>query len=527
MTRARIRDGAGFAVLYALFALPANPWAFDPVGLAHVPYEPLLVLLVARVLPPRAWTWARAILSAALAAITVIKIANVVALQGFDRPFAPLADLPLIPIAIGTLAMSSVLIAAAAVAGALAVVGGIAGAAWWALGVIGEFGRAASWAPVMGGLAALTVALSFVKVSDPPSPVANAATSRLMREQVVALARDLRDVGEFRKLLEQPEQPHPRALAGLQGTDVLVIFVESYGRSALDRAPYDGIVRPALDDATRALTEAGFHAASAWLTSSTFGGESWLAHSAVMSGLPVTSDARYRALVGSRRPTLATDFKRAGWRTALVMAEITGYWPEGRFYGFDATYTNTELGYGGPPFGYMTMPDQYILHAFNQREFAKEGRPPLMAGIALISSHIPWAPLPALVPWNQVGDGAIFATARTKETAREVWSAPGGVEAAYARSLDYVLRTVTSFITTYAKDNTLVIVMGDHQPMGFIAGEGAGRQVPVHVIARDENLLRALDGGAWVTGMTPAADGPVLPMEALRGRILSAFTPRD
>ena len=133
-----------------------------------------------------------------------------------------------------------------------------------------------------------------------------------------------------------------------------------------------------------ALNDAGFRAASAWLTSSTFGGESWLAHSTVMSGVPVTSDARYRALVGSKRPTLVTDFRRAGWRTATVMAEITGAWPEGRFFGFDAIYTAPELGYAGPPFGYMTTSDQYVLHAFYRHEFAKPDRPPLMAEIALL-----------------------------------------------------------------------------------------------------------------------------------------------
>ena len=97
----------------------------------------------------------------------------------------------------------------------------------------------------------------------------------------------------------------------------------------------------------------------------------------------------------------------------------------------------------------------------------------------------------------------------------------------YAETLEYVLQAVTSFITTYGSDNTLVILMGDHQPMGFIAGEGASHQVPVHLIARDETLLRALDGGSWAAGMTPASTGPVMGMDALRAHIVTTFTPRE
>ncbi len=518
---------AAIAILYALFALPATPAAFNLPGLAHVPWEPAILILLPGLLPPRAWAWVKPILVVLITVAMAVKIANVGTLQGFDRPFAPLTDVPLIPVALGTLAMNSLPVAVAAAAGAVMMTVVLAASIRWALTTLGVFRHTRRWGTVAGALTVATLALSLATVGDPPVAVANAATASLMREQAATLAGDLHDLRQFKLTLQQPEPlPHPQALTSLRGVDVLVIFIESYGRSALDRAPYNGIVRPALEDSARALRGAGFQTSSAWLTSATFGGQSWLAHGTVLSGLPVTSDARYQALVRSRRSTLATDFKRAGWRTAAVMAEITGPWPEGRFFGFDATYTAPELGYAGPPFGYMTMSDQFVLHAFNQREFAKPDRPPLMAEIALISSHIPWAPLPKLVPWDEVKDGAVFAAARTPQSASEVWSVPGGVELAYAQSVEYTLQAVTSFITNFGRDNTLVIVMGDHQPMGFIAGEGAGRQVPVHLIARDEKLLRALDGGAWAAGMTPAADGPVTPMEALRGRILSAFTPQ-
>jgi hypothetical protein len=527
MTTGLSRWIAALVIVDLLLIIPDNPWAFDPSVLLHLPWELFLAALLPGLLPVRGWRWLQPIATALFTLIVAVKIANIAALEGFGRPFAPLADLPLIPIAIGTLAKSNMMIAAGAMVAALAIVAAVGALVQRCFTVLGQASRKPAWLFAMGGGIAVAAILSPLSFGDPPYPVVDAATTLLVRDQATALVHDLRDTRAFRIDLERPQPAASSAqLANLRGKDVLVIFVESYGRSALERAPYDGIVRPALSAAARSLADAGFQSSSAWMTSPTFGGESWLAHSTTMSGLWVTTQARYQALVGSTHPTLVGDFKRAGWRTAAVMPEITGPWAERGFFGFDAAYTAPELGYGGPDFGYVTMPDQYVLQAFNEKEFARPDRAPLMAEIALVSSHIPWAPLPRMVPWAKVGNGAVFATARTPETAREVWADPARIALFYARSLEYVLQTVTSFITTYGKDDTVVILLGDHQPMGFIAGEGANHDVPVHIIARDAAVLRALDKGEWATGMVPAADSPVMRMDALRAHILSAFTPQ-
>ena len=91
-------------------------------------------------------------------------------------------------------------------------------------------------------------------------------------------------------------------------------------------------------------------------------------------------------------------------------------------------------------------------------------------------------------------------------------------------SIAYSLETLMSFIDTFGNDKTLYIIIGDHQPMTFIAGDGASHEVPVHIIAKDESILTALDEGAWTGGMEPDASSPVWPMDTLRARILKAYT---
>ena len=164
-----------------------------------------------------------------------------------------------------------------------------------------------------------------------------------------------------------------------------------------------------LDQGTAQLRAAGFSSRSAFLTSPTFGGLSWLAHSTLQSGVTVDGQRRYDQLVKSNRLTLTRAFKRAGWRAVGAMPANHRAWPEGStFYHYDQVYDRRNLGYRGPDFGLPPMPDQYTLLALQRRELAKRHRPPLFAEVDLISSHAPWTRIPRLIPWDDVGDGSIF-----------------------------------------------------------------------------------------------------------------------
>ena len=100
--------------------------------------------------------------------------------------------------------------------------------------------------------------------------------------------------------------PADQLLTGLRGKDVLLVFVESYGRVAVE----DSVVLAAgrtlpSTRGTKRLQAAGFSARSGFLTSSTFGGLSWLAHSTLQSGVWVDNQLRYDQLVESDRFTLS------------------------------------------------------------------------------------------------------------------------------------------------------------------------------------------------------------------------------
>jgi hypothetical protein len=305
----------------------------------------------------------------------------------------------------------------------------------------------------------------------------------------------------------------------------VVAFVESYGRSALTAPDYAGPMGATLDDATRRLTAAGFGTRSAYLTSPTSGGGSWLAHATFMSGLWVDSERRHSTLMASERMTIVSAFRRAGWRTAAVMPGNTEDWPESRFYGFDTVHDSRGFGYRGPDLGWASIPDQYSLSVLERAEHGRERRPPLFTEIALVSSHAPWPIIPDVIDWNRVGDGSVYGSMTTGEPSDAIWAkGTPAVRTAYRRSLEYSLNSVVAWAETYGTEDTVVILLGDHQGAPLLTEPDAGRDVPVTIIARDPAVLDRVADWGWTAGMTPGSQVPVWPMNAFRDRFLATFS---
>jgi len=205
-----------------------------------------------------------------------------------------------------------------------------------------------------------------------------------------------------------------------------------------------------------------------------------------------------------------------------VQPENAADWPEGAVYDFQQHYDGRNLGYRGPNFSYAAMPDQFTLSAFHRAEMTP-GHPPVMAELDLVSSHWPWAPLPAIVDWTAVGDGSSFVP--TGPSADEVWSDPARVRTAYGHSIEYSLSALISYVETHGDDNLVLVFLGDHQPNTSVTGEGASRDVPVTLVARDPDVPARMAGWGWSDGLRPAPDAPVWPMNAFRDRFLTAFGP--
>lgn len=514
----------GLAVLHAALSLPDHPDALSPAVLATLPVELPVVatLLLGAGLMKATATPLRIAVTGFILVSLVVKLADIGLFAAFGRPFNFAYDLPLVPAGLNVLYGSSGLLKTGAyVVGAGAAFALAALAVWWATGAV---------ATRRGGIAATFSALAIAALAAAGAnggiPTSNLTTRSLAshvesaaqaRAEIAALARE---AGED----TYAYLPAGSLLQRLRGRDVIFAFVESYGRSSIDNPTYAPTTVAALSEIGAKLEAGDLVARSAWLTSPTVGGQSWLAHSTLLSGLWVDSQGRYGALMSSRRKTLLRLAAENGWRSVGVMPAITQPWPEAGFYGYTEVLAAKDLGYKGLPFNWVTMPDQYTWSAFERMELAPPERAPVFAEVALISSHAPWTPIPWLVPWEAVGDGGIFdMQASAGDTPEKVWSDHDRVRDQFRQAVDYALRTIGEFALRRADTAPLIVVLGDHQPAPFVSGTDANRDVPVHIIG-DAATIAALDGWRWADGMVPDAVSPVWRMDMFRDRFLSAFS---
>jgi len=147
-----------------------------------------------------------------------------------------------------------------------------------------------------------------------------------------------------------------------------------------------------------------------------------------------------------------------------------------------------------------------------------------MAEIPLVSSHWPWAPLPRMVDWNQVGDGSVYAAiAKQGDTPEQVWKDTGRVRAEYGKSIAYSLDSLISFVEKYGNDNLVLVFFGDHQPSPTVTGDTTNRDVPITIVARDKTVLDRISGWGWQDGLKPGPQARVWKMDAFRDKFLTAF----
>ncbi|MGZ4649600.1 MAG: sulfatase-like hydrolase/transferase [Kineosporiaceae bacterium] len=532
--QARVVDGLALLLVLAALLAPNRladlmPWAF-----VRLPIEAIVLAALVLVLPLRAGRVVAVVAGVALALLAIGKVLDMGFYEVLVRPFDPVLDWVLVNDALEFLS-TSIGRAGATAAAVVAVVLAVALVALVALAVLRlarltVTHRRTAWKAV-AGLAAAWIGLAVVGVQVAPGqPLAarSAAVPAYDRGvQVVAALRDKAAFAAQSRVDAFRDTPAQDLLTGLRGKNVILAFVESYGRSAVQDPGLAAIVDPVLDAGTQQLRAAGFAARTAYLTSPTVGGGSVFAHSTLLSGLWVDNEQRYQTLLASDRFTLDGAFKRAGWRTVGVMPGVTRPWPEGAFYGFDQEYDLRDLGYHGPHFSWAPMPDQFAMAQLQRLVLAPREQGPVMAEIPLVSSHTPWAPLPRLIPWSEMGDGSVFtpmAAAGTQPA--DIWPDATRVRTAYAQSIAYSVSTLVSFLRTYGDDDTVLVLLGDHQPAPIVTGDGASRDVPVTIVARDPAVLRQISGWDWQDGLKPTPQAPVWRMDAFRDRFLSAFGSR-
>jgi hypothetical protein len=318
--------------------------------------------------------------------------------------------------------------------------------------------------------------------------------------------------------------PGSGLLARLEGRNVLLLVVESYGYTLFSEPEHFALFRPHLARFEAELNEAGFAVCSNFLESPAFGGNSWLADATLTTGVGITDEAAYRELLRSAVKPMAAWFREAGYRAVAAMPATTSAWPEGEFFAFDRIYTYPDFGYRGPNLKWAPMTDQYVLDFMHRTEIAGAASP-LFVEYLLISSHYPFNLIPVYFEnWSEIGDGSVY---HRPESVR-VLPIPAGRQTAgiagLAEAIAYVLQLIAGYLDRFVPDESLVVILGDHQPYSGVTGRGKPRSVAIHALSRRRELLLPFLRRGYVPGAFPAQPLPHPGMETFLPALLIDFS---
>jgi hypothetical protein len=294
--------------------------------------------------------------------------------------------------------------------------------------------------------------------------------------------------------------------------DVYLLMLEAYGE-ILATWDMNDAYRALMNRVDAQLSAAGYHARSAYSRSPVHGGTSWFSIATVHTGIWIDRQDAYSALqrIGSTVPSLTSFLRVAGYRTHTLQpgtAERTGI-RHFDLFRHDEVVDRTMLPYAGHEYGWGRVPDQYSIGFFREHAWAKAARErrPRSLFFMCVSTHWPWGE--GVPPY--VRDWKTLERARAVPAAADDPSWPAFAEASsigtelrrsYFRSVEYEFRLLTEWLTSEVGRDSVILIVGDHQPRLESDHPGAiTLNTPVHVLSRDAAFVESFAARGFQAGM--------------------------
>ncbi|GAA3235177.1 hypothetical protein GCM10020256_52850 [Streptomyces thermocoprophilus] len=268
-----------FALIVAALLLPNKSVQFRLVMFTRIPVEALIGAAVLLALPRRVRPWVAAVAGLGLGVLTVLNLTDVGFNEYLGRSFNLILDWELLDDAqsyLGdTVGGTTAMLATVGVIALIAVL--IAAMVWATVRVSALIGRHRSRSSrVLLVVSVVWMTCSALDVQFSGVPVASEHAVAMVRYREQAVRETIRDEREFAKEAKADAfgaTPPEQLVPDLRGKDMIFTFIESYGRSAIEDPVMAPGVNRTLDESTRMLEQAGYHAKSGWLTSATYGGQ--------------------------------------------------------------------------------------------------------------------------------------------------------------------------------------------------------------------------------------------------------------
>lgn len=388
-------------------------------------------------------------------------------------------------------------------------------------------GKATRFALIALGLIAMVVGSLFPKsTADLQMPL-----SSVTAEITANISRSLVSREDIKAILTMdPSDSYDYSQYPLSKTpDVFFIFIESYGSVLYQRSHFTRPYFQMAEALEKSLANDGWSAVSTLSEAPTWGGGSWMSYTSALFGVLIEQQSKYNALKLKYAvldyPNIGRYFSSQGYDYVWVVP-INRELPEtrevidDRFYGPDQWIRFDTLNYEGPLFGWgPSAPDQFTF-GYIQDFVSKQEQPTFLVYLTQ-NSHYPWAPLPpVLEDWRDFED--IDMQDGVLSDAQKQGLSLGESRQNYLQAIDNTLDSLEEFITSLEKENSVIVLIGDHQPSAVSRYED-GYGTMVHIISQDVDLLASFHEYGFVDGLVLEDLAPTIRHEGLYSLFVRNF----
>lgn len=385
------------------------------------------------------------------------------------------------------------------------------------------------WMKILAGLVLLGIGLTTWRASQTtyrPDFHTVQWTSQLMMKSL-----DQKNANKLKSLDQLPiyEDYYQKPLK--ERPDIYFLFIESYGRAAAAKTWLIEDYANLTDTLNSELSDEGWNSASAYSIAPILGGRSWLSFTTVLSGVKVEDHLQYTDLIEIHYayPHLMRYLKTQGYmnyrmKTMSKQKESTkvAYTLADRYFAFDEWLKHGDFPYKGFEFDFNGgIPDQYALNYFHD-EFPRDTTAPNFLFFITMGSHWPWfPPAPLQEDWRALDTlqsdpyNIYIPDSVTSRYGKFMARLEEKIGHRYFNTIAYDLKVVKDFIVKQADENSIFVVLGDHQPPTLTYYGGDSLETQVHIISKNKEFVEGFVPYGFDLGMEPDTNKVELKHEGL------------
>lgn len=278
--------------------------------------------------------------------------------------------------------------------------------------------------------------------------------------------------------------------------NVFFLFIESYGSYFFNEPALKETSHSIYEKFQCSLEQQGFKSNSALSTSTTFGGQSWLAYSSVLYGYKMNNNTLFENHLHDplfrEGNSLLHLFKKMGYHNYNLnpINPVEGinvpYEEMREFYAIDQWILANDINYNGDEYGWgACAPDQYSMN-FMMDLIKKQGKEPFTYFYLTKNSHSPF-----LTPEYHNDWKALNNSSSKVHIHRGFLATPARKD--YVKAIQYEFDVLQNFITDHGSENDIFLLIGDHQPPILSDENIHGRESPIHVISKNKDFISEFD----------------------------------